>query len=157
MNKDAAGQTSLKGIIQTLSPTELEILQGVVISEAPLRIQMLNDNKHVITENLIIVPRHLTDYHTVVDIELAEGRIDSNTTTSGGHTHPYSGTTDPDGDPIHTHYYSGTTQSSSHSHDMDDFNIYRANMTVYNALKEGETVHILSLNGGKRYYVLDRI
>ena len=29
-------------------------------------------------------------------------------------------------------------------------------VTVHNALKAGETVHLLSLNHGKQYYVLDR-
>jgi len=28
---------------------------------------------------------------------------------------------------------------------------------VYNALKVGEKVHLLSLNNGKKYYVLDRV
>lgn len=32
-----------------------------------------------------------------------------------------------------------------------------AAMTVYNALKAGETVHLLSLNKGKLYYILDRV
>ena len=30
-------------------------------------------------------------------------------------------------------------------------------MTVYNGLKVGEKVHLLSLNNGKKYYVLDRV
>ncbi|MCD8364693.1 MAG: DUF2577 domain-containing protein [Clostridiales bacterium] len=32
-----------------------------------------------------------------------------------------------------------------------------ASMTVHNALKSGDTVHILSLYNGKQYYVLDRV
>lgn len=30
-------------------------------------------------------------------------------------------------------------------------------MTVYNGLKVGEKVHLLSFNNGKKYYVLDRV
>lgn len=31
------------------------------------------------------------------------------------------------------------------------------NITVYNALKIGDKVHVLSLNNGKLYYILDRV
>lgn len=34
---------------------------------------------------------------------------------------------------------------------------FSGSMTVHNALQTGETVHILSFNHGKQYYVLDRI
>ena len=158
MNKEAlSSQTSLKAMIQTLTETDTGTLQGTVISINPLRIQMLNDDKHIITENIIIVPRHLTDYETTVDIELENGSIKSETSESGSHTHNYSGTTEAAGNPLHSHTYAGTTASKSHSHSIEIFNIYGAKMTVYNALKEGETVHLLPLNNGKKYYVLDRI
>lgn len=157
--KEVSRQTSFKGLFQALIPISDGIMQGEVISVSPLKIQMLNDDKLIITENIAIVPRHLTDYHTVVDIELEpeNSEIDSETTTSGSHTHSYSGTTDTAGDPPHDHNYSGETASSLHSHDIDTFNIYRAKMTVYNALKVGEKVHVLSINNGKKYYVLDRV
>ena len=34
---------------------------------------------------------------------------------------------------------------------------HNASITIYNALKVGETVHLLSFNHGKQYYVLDRV
>ena len=158
MNKEALGsQTSLKAMIQTLTGNDTGALQGTVISTDPLRIQMLNDDKHIITENIIIVPRHLTDYETTVDIELKNGSVESITSESGSHTHGYSGITEAAGDPLHSHTYAGTTDPNTHSHPIETFNIYGAKMTVYNALKEGETVHLLPLNDGKKYYVLDRI
>lgn len=155
--KEVSGQTSFKGLFQALIPPSGGIMQGEVISTNPLKIQMLNDDKLIITENIAIVPRHLTDYHTIVDIELEDGKIDSETTTSGEHTHSYKGTTDTAGEFPHNHHYSGETDSSSHYHDIDTFNIYGAKMTVYNALKVGENVHVLSINNGKKYYVLDRV
>lgn len=39
---------------------------------------------------------------------------------------------------------------------LTDFN-FSGSITVHNALKAGEKVHILSFNHGKQYYVLDRI
>ena len=34
---------------------------------------------------------------------------------------------------------------------------YSGKITIYNALRTGEKVYILSLNNGKLYYVLDRV
>ena len=34
---------------------------------------------------------------------------------------------------------------------------YKESITVYNALKVGDVVYVLSLNNGKLYYVLDRV
>lgn len=151
--------TSIKALFQQMASAggEVEVLQGTVVSENPLRIQIANDEKLIVGPNNVYVPRHLTDYITIVDIEQSGGRIsNSNTKTDGGHTHDYSGNTDSAGDPSHKHHYSGTTESRVHSHAIDTFNIYGAKMTVYNALKTGEQVHILSFHKGKQYYVLDR-
>ena len=40
--------------------------------------------------------------------------------------------------------------------ELSEMDITEAEMTVYNALKTGEKVHVLSFNKGKQYYVLDR-
>ena len=34
---------------------------------------------------------------------------------------------------------------------------YKGNITIHNALKAGDIVHVLSFNHGKQYYVLDRV
>lgn len=39
---------------------------------------------------------------------------------------------------------------------LTDFT-FSGSITVYNALKAGEKVYVLSLNNGKLYYVLDRV
>ena len=52
-----------------------------------------------------------------------------------------------------------TAQTSSvdgHSHELMQFALQQGIMTVYNGLKVGEKVHLLSLNNGKKYYILDR-
>lgn len=151
--------TSIKSIFQQMASAgrEVEVLQGTVTSENPLRIQIANDEKLIVGPNNVYVPRHLTDYITIVDIEQSGGQIsDSTTETDGSHTHSYSGNTDSAGDPSHRHHYSGTTEGKAHSHAIKSFNIFKAKMTVYNALKKGEQVHILSFHKGKQYYVLDR-
>lgn len=125
---DESEKTSIKQLIQGMTGGEVDVLQGTVTAVSPLKIQIANDEKLTISSNNTYVPRHLTNYTTTVDI-------------SGGSV---SGSTSSAGDPSHTHSVTSIT-------------IKGATMTVYNALKVGETVHVLSFKNGKQYYVLDRI
>lgn len=175
--------TSIKGLFQGLVPDPGGVIQGVVKSVSPLTIQVVNDEKLTLNSSILIVPRHLTNYTATVDIVQGGGRVSGSTANDGSHTHSYDGTTESDshshtlsgntgsgGDPSHTHAvngsateashshaYSGDTGGTPHSHALATFNIYGATMTVYNALKVGETVHLLSFDNGKKYYVLDRV
>jgi hypothetical protein len=110
-------------------PESMAIIRGTVISSAPLKIQVINDDKLVLTENIICLPCHLSDYSTKCDIKLCDGTIDSQTQNNG--------------EPLHIHK-------------QDTFSIYNAEIKVYNALNVGEKVYILSFNHGKKYYILDR-
>lgn len=121
------GDTSIKGLIQSMVSVDGEsIMQGTVISVSPLKIQMENDSKHIITERITIVPWHLTNYHTSVVVDWQTEN------TSGG---------------------SGYAEFSSHRHAIKG----TKPITVLNALRLGDKLHILSLNKGKLYYVLDRV
>lgn len=121
-------KTSIKQLIQGMTGDGVEVVQGIVKSVSPLKIQIVNDDKLTISSAITYVPRHLTDYSATVDIVQGNGTVSGRTATADDHTHA-----------------------------LSSFNIYKATMTVYNALKVGETVHILSFNHGKQYYVLDRI
>lgn len=102
--------TSLKQLFQGMALNEApQLIQGTVISDSPLRIQIANDSKLVIGEAITIVPRHLTDYETEAEVT----------------------------------WQDNTTE--------------KARLTVHNALKSGETVHIISMCRGKLYYILDRV
>lgn len=123
-------KTSLKGMFQGLAGEGVEVLQGIVKSASPLKIQIVNDEKLVIGPNITYVPRHLTDYKTEMS-----------------------------GPNIQNYYYTGgdvgsgtAPVSPSHVHAIG-----RVKITVHNALKAGEKVHVLSFNHGKQYYVLDRV
>ena len=96
--------TSIKSIFQTTMTVDSEMLQGTVISTSPLKIQMVNDSKLIVTETSAIVPQHLTDYTVSCVVD-------------------------------------GTTST----------------IKICNALKEGDTIHLLSLQRGKKYYVIDRV
>lgn len=122
--------TSIRGMFVEIGKTNAStVLQGTVISTEPLKIQIANDSKLVISELVTVVPWHLTDYETTADIECdAAATIDSTTTVSAGHTHK-----------------------------LDSFKVINAKITIHNALKKGDILDILALNGGKKYYILDRV
>lgn len=122
----ADGGTSIKAVFQGLMTDNIEVIQGVVTSADPLKIQMANDEKLIVGPGNVYVPRHLTDYETTVDI--SGGSVDGSTDSSG-----------------------------THSHTIKSISIKGATMKVYNALKAGESVHLLSFRHGKQYYVLDRV
>ena len=72
---DILEPTSLKGIIQSLHIKDMDIVKGVVISESPLEIRVMGDEKLILTENIICLPRHLTNYKTTADIKASGGNI----------------------------------------------------------------------------------
>lgn len=124
MAGESTEQTSIKGLFQGMAAGETEVLQGIVKSASPLKIQIVNDDKLVIGPNITYVPRHLTDYTTTCSISKgSKGSVN------------------------------GPTSDGSR---LTDFN-FSGSITVHNALKAGEKVHVLSFNHGKQYYVLDRI
>ena len=118
------GSTSLKGLFQGLAGNDVQVLQRIVKSTSPLRIQIVNDEKLTIGPNITYIPRHLTDYTTTCT--LAKGDRGS--------------------------VYGPSTDGSR----LTDFT-FSGSITVHNALQAGETVHVLSFNHGKQYYVLDRV
>lgn len=62
-------KTSIKQLLQQMNENNtVTVLQGVVKSENPIKIQMINDEKLIIGENITYIPRHLTDYKTKIDI-----------------------------------------------------------------------------------------
>ena len=126
----AGAETSIKQAIQEMAKVGApELLEGTVISESPLQIQIANDSKLIISEAITVVPRHLTEYKTTLDIK-------------------FSGDTALD---------STTTVNSLHSHKLENFNIFNAELAVHNELKRGEKVHVLAINHGKKFYVMDRV
>lgn len=154
--------TSVKELIQGMMPPGAAVIRGRVTSADPLVIVAVNDDKLVLNANTLIVPRHLTDYATTCDIMLDGGTIDSQTHKDGAHPHgPGGGHAQQSGDGVHSHpgsegAHSHPSSEGAHVNRLETFDIFGATIKVYNALKVGETVHLLSFNQGKKYYVLDR-
>lgn len=154
---EETGKTSIKQLIQDMTEAGVGILQGVVKSASPLKIQIVNDDKLTISSNITYVPQHLTDYTVTVDIAVGSGSLTGNTTEAGDSEMNYNGKTDEAGEPEHTHTFGVEMQNKAHTHDLSSMNIIGATMTVHNALKVGDMVHIISFNHGKQYFVLDRV
>ena len=126
----AGSETSLKQLFQSMIPNDVEIMQGVVTRVTPLSIQIINDEMLTITDSNTIVPWHLTDYSTNVTIKVSqEEKLEGSITKD-----------DP-----------------GHDHGMKEFYITKGRMTVHNGIIKGERLHIMSVNNGKQYFVLDRI
>ena len=62
-------KTSIKQLFQGMVGDGAEVLQGIVKSVSPLKIQIVNDEKLTIGPNITYVPWHLADYTTEVTVE----------------------------------------------------------------------------------------
>ena len=85
----AGTETSIKQAIQRMAKVGApELLEGTVISESPLQLQIANDSKLIISEAISIVPRHLTEYKTTLDIKFSGDTVlDSTTEVNSLHSH----------------------------------------------------------------------
>ena len=153
--KDLQEPTSLKELIQGMAPEALAVVRGTVISASPLKIQVINDEKLILEKNIICLPRHLSTYQTTIDIVLGKGSINS-VTRSGQGIHPHGSSGEHGGHVGGDGAHEPPETEGAHVHNAATFNIFGATMTVYNGLKVGDLVYILSFNHGKKYYILDR-
>lgn len=140
MNADKiANATSIKSIIQELAPEQIRLMLGTVVSEGPLKVQALNDDKLTIPEDLLIVPQWLTDHIYPIYIETEwyekpDPNMEELGPTFDDHCiYPCSGV------PAPKHYYKTTK------------------IKINNHLKTGDMVYMLAFSGGKKYLVIDRI
>ncbi len=146
------GDGSLKGLFQGLSTKDCELLVGTILSVSPIRLQIENDEKLIVGPASVIVPKHLTDYEINMTIQLAGGTINSVTEGDGNHSHSggsHGGHISGSG--THTHSGDGT-----HPHHLVTFTLDGGTILLRDGLKIGDRVHVLALNGGKLYYILDR-
>lgn len=148
-------ETSIKQLLQGMIPDGSAVIEGTVTSASPLEITLANDSKMKLTRNSLILPEWLTDVEKTIDIMLDGGNISAPTgmeKTGGAHKHE-GGEHDghESGDGKHVHENDG-----KHTHYLKDFNIHGAKIVIYNHLKDGDIVLLLSFNNGKQYYILDR-
>ena len=61
-------ETSIKELFQGMIPNAADLLQGTVTSTKPLKIQIANDSKLIISKLSAVIPRHLSNYTVIVEI-----------------------------------------------------------------------------------------
>lgn len=71
--------TSFKQLFQGMVPEGTTVVSGRVVGTGPLKIQIENDSKLVVSGSVVLVPRLLTDWSAAVDISLGKGSISSQT------------------------------------------------------------------------------
>ncbi|MFG6378606.1 MAG: DUF2577 domain-containing protein [Lachnospiraceae bacterium] len=80
-------KTSLKQLFQEIAGKgNTEVLQGIVKSVNPLKIQIINDEKLTIGSNITYVPKHLTDYTTTYTISKGSNKINEPVSDDSGLT-----------------------------------------------------------------------
>lgn len=147
----------------------IAIVLGTVTKAKPLEIKI--DQRLILSEDFLILTKHVVDHYADITVSHSTGSGEINL----GHSHGYSGTTQPatpedhkhssatgDTDEAsldpHSHSYSGTTAEAlggngKHSHGYSG----KKKMLLHYGLKVGESVILFRLQGGQKYVVLDRV
>ena len=124
--------------IESRDPTR--ILFGTVTSANPINIQI--DQKTILTDEEIILTDAVRDHKVemTVDHETEEEEQE--------HFHAFTDVTPGGPTPSQTQ-----AQNMKHKHKYKGKKVF----TVHNALKKGETVILIQMQGGQRFVVLDRV
>lgn len=106
---------------------------GTVISASPLKIKV--DQKITLTKEFLVLTRNVTDFTTKASLkwETEDKTVEHFHTTEEGDT---------------------STEDIEHKHDII---IEKKDITIHNALKVGEEVILIQVQGGQKYIVLDRV
>lgn len=114
--------------IENSKPCDLRF--GTVVSVSPLKIQI--SSNLTLPESVLIVPRHLTDYS--VNCNIGSGsNLDLSVVEN-------------------TLVISNSDSNEESPEEVDERVI-----TIYNSLEVGDKVALIRNQGGKSYYILDRI
>lgn len=131
------------------------LVYGIVTNIKPLEIRV--EQKLTLGIKQLVLTRNVTDFNVDMTVDHV---VENSLSINIGHTHTYSGTSEPNiPEPeAHVHKYSGTTSSGgdkelSHNHKY----VGRKTFKVHNGLVVGDKVVLLQMQGGQKYIVLDRV
>ena len=139
-------------VLKTIHSLQLtNVYMGVVTQEEPLEIEV--DGRFTIKGDRIILARDLTEYkHDMTVNHDTELEYDHNHPAPGFHI-PYGGR--------HDRILSlpARPEDASITGTTEHFHKYKGRWTfvVHDYLETGEQVIMISLSGGQRYYVIDRL
>lgn len=86
-------KNSIKELFQGMVGEGTQVLQGIVKSASPLKIQIVGDDKLTVGPNNAYVPKHLTDYDTEVTVQWQTEGVSggSGAEAYASHGHPIAG------------------------------------------------------------------
>lgn len=119
------------GAVEASKP--VNVLFGTVISAAPLKISV--EQKLTLGQKQLILSRNVTDYSVAMTVD--------HTTENHSHTHTIED----------TYTGSGSASMETHNHEYKGTKTFR----VHNALKSGEKVILIRVQGGQKFVVVDRL
>lgn len=101
---------------------------GTVVNEQPLAINI--DQKYTVPQDFLVLSKNVTNYEMIISVTDLE-------------TEENKDTQDAKEEKVDKHKHS--------------IKIEKKKVTIHNALKKGETVILLQMQGGQRYIVLDKV
>lgn len=119
----------------------MSIMFGNVISIAPLQVNV--EQRLTLGAAQLLLTNNVVDHDVNVTMEWSTEEIT--------HNHGYSGSTGTAD--LHNHNYSGTTQDNVHAHSVTGTKVIK----IHNALKMGDMVMLLRMQGGQKYLILDKV
>lgn len=125
----------------TMASDPMALVVGTVLSIAPLKVNI--EQKLTLGAAQLLLTNNVVDHDVSVTMDWSTEEIT--------HNHGYSGSTDTAD--LHTHSYSGATQDNTHGHAVTGTKIIK----VHNALKAGDMVMLLRMQGGQKYLVIDKV
>lgn len=131
--------------VENGNPCDLRF--GTVVSTSPLKVRITSD--FTIPESLLVVPNHLTNYSITANLGMG-------TTGGGGSTSNLSFTVVDERLVISSSVVT-VDEGEDVTDDLVAEPVDERMLTMFNALEEGDKVVLIRNQGGKLYYILDRI
>lgn len=131
-------------MLNSIQPTD--IFYGTVTGVGPLQITI--DQKLVLPESFLILSNMVKDHYVDLTVSFA---TENDAFLNPTHTHEYVDTPLPPMPPSKT--MPTTDFNTTHKHEIK----HKIKVKQHYALKKGEKVILLRMQGGQKYLVLDRV
>ena len=118
----------------------MALMVGTVLSLEPLQVNV--EQRLTLGAAQLLLTNNVVDHDVSVTMDWSTEEIT--------HNHGYSGSTGTSD--LHNHSYSGTTQDNTHGHAVTGTKVIK----IHKALKIGDMVILLRMQGGQKYLILDK-
>lgn len=119
----------------------MALMVGTVLSVAPLQVNV--EQRFTLGAAQLLLTNNVADHDVNITMEWSTEEIT--------HNHGYSGATGTSD--LHSHSYGGDTEDNTHGHAVTGTKTIK----MHNALKLGDMVMLLRMQGGQKYLILDKV